>query len=77
MTREQMNKFEINGGGKPTKQINQWTLTVLAIVASEVALFVAILALSVSTATANKLPASGESCIKANASGQLFVGVCR
>lgn len=72
-----MSKIEINGDGKPAKQINQWTLTVWAIAFSAVALFIAIMAIFVANLTADKLPASGESCIRANASGQLYIGVCR
>lgn len=72
-----MSKIEIKGADKPAKQINQWTLTVWAIALSAVALFIAIMALFVANLTADKLPASGESCIRANASGQLYIGVCR
>lgn len=72
-----MSKIEIKDDGKPTKQINQWTLTVWAIALSAVALFIAIMALFVANLTADKLPASGESCIRANASGQLYIGICK
>lgn len=73
-----MSKIEIkDADGKPANQINQWTLTVWAIALSAVALFIAIMALFVANLTADKLPASGESCIRANASGQLYIGVCR
>ena len=73
-----MSKIEIkDADGKPAKQINQWTLTVWAIALSAVAIFIAIMALFVANLTADKLPASGESCIRANANGQLYIGVCR
>lgn len=73
-----MSKIEIkDADGKSAKQINQWTLTVWAIALSAVALFIAIMALFVANLTADKLPASGESCIRANANGQLYIGVCR
>lgn len=73
-----MSKIEIkDADGKPAKQINQWPLTVWAIALSAVALFIAIMALFVANLTADKLPASGQSCIRANYQGQLYIGVCQ
>lgn len=59
------------------RTVNRDALAVWTLVIAALALFIAIVALFVANITADKLPASGESCIRANSNGQLYIGVCR
>lgn len=59
------------------RKTNSDMLAVWALVVAALALFIAIVALFVANLTADKLPASGQNCIRANYQGQLYIGVCR
>lgn len=54
----------------------QRALRVATIATALVALLMALVALRVANNVADKLPASGQTCIKANYQGQLYVGMC-
>lgn len=59
------------------RKINSDALAVWSLLVAALALLIAIIALFLADLTADKLPASGQSCIRANYQGQLYVGVCK